>query len=417
MVPAINRGHFSSRTFINRIADHTRGERNKMTESGVARSLFPASVPDARRTGVLPYQELREMQRAKQIASIVGFESDQLQPASFDLRLGKSAYRVRASFLPGPASTVMEGVQRLDGLPKIDLEKGAAVFERGAVYVVELLESVALPADTTGVANPKSSTGRLDVLTRLITDRATAFDRIEPRYQGPLFLEVAPLTFPIVVRQGIRLSQVRFHRGVGALAQNEVQRYYAAGQLIVSTESPLPLRDGLLVPVTVDLLGRGPGAIVGYKAKENTNKIDMGLVGHYDPREFWDKIERNGGRLNLDKDDFYILATREDVGVPPWLAAEMVPYDTRSGEFRVHYAGFFDPGFGWVENGARGSKAVLEVRSYGVSFTLEHGQIVGWLRYSPIAGGATSVLYGTDVTSNYQGQGVALGKHFKPWPA
>ena len=392
-----------------------------MSESGGSPNLFPfgdeASSPnviEARKTGILPHQVLRAMVRARAIESPIEFDSDQIQPASIDLRLGRWAYRVRASFLPGPTASVVERVEHLDGLPAIDLQEGA-VFERGAVYVVELSEKVGLTNDIIGAANPKSSTGRLDVLTRLITDRATAFDRVERGYNGPLYLEVAPLTFSIVVRTGVRLNQIRFQRGTPTLPLVEAQKYYEQGQLIRAPGPLLPLRDAGLVPVTVDLRGAGPGATVGYRAKKNSNKIDVGLVNRYDPREFWDRIESSDGRLNLDKDDFYILATREDVGVPRQLAAEMVPYDTRSGEFRVHYAGFFDPGFGWADGKASGSRAVLEVRSYGVSFTLEHGQIVGWLRYTPIAGGFTDRLYGADVKSNYQGQGVALAKQFKAW--
>jgi dCTP deaminase len=304
------------------------------------------------------------------------------------------------------------------GCRPIDLEKDT-VFEKGAIYVVELLESVRLDADTFGLANPKSSTGRLDVLTRLITDRATAFDRIEKRYNGPLYVEIAPLTFSIVVRQGVRLNQVRFHRDRGntggLLTQAETEKYYEGGQLVNSTGPRHPLRDGVLVPVTVDLMGTRPKDIVGYKARKNSSRIDVDLINYYDPHDFWDKIESTNGRLNLDEGDFYILSTLEDVGVPPQTAAEMVPYDTRSGEFRVHYAGFFDPGFGWSEGKAGGSKAVLEVRSNGVPFTLEHGQIVGWLRYARIATGFTEKLYGADMKSNYQGQGVALAKQFKKW--
>jgi dCTP deaminase len=310
---------------------------------------------------------------------------------------------------------VIDRIQQLDGLPEIDLSNGA-IFERGAVYVVELLESVMLGSDLTGLANPKSSTGRLDILTRLITDRANSFDFVEPGYSGPLYIEVVPLTFNVVVREGVRLNQLRFQRGTPVFPTVKAQKYYEDGELIGGSEPRLPLREGGLVPVTVDLKGDGPGAIVGYKARKYTNKIDLRLIKHYDPREYWDCIQSSDGRLNLDKDDFYILATREDVGVPQQLAADMVPYDTRSGEFRVHYAGFFDPGFGWSEGKAQGSKAVLEVRSYGVSFTLEHGQIVGWLRYAPIAGGFTDTLYGTGIESNYQGQGVKLAKQFKPWP-
>lgn len=395
-----------------------------MTDTSGSPGLFPfreetsPNVVGARKTGVLPYQQLHEMVRTHAIVSTVAIEPDQIQPASLDLRLGRRAYRVRASFLPGPNSTVMERVGQLDGLPPIDLDNGA-VFEAGAVYVVELLESVALTADVVGVANPKSSTGRLDVLTRLIADRATAFDRIEGNYDGPLYIEVAPLTFNVVVRPGVRLNQLRFQRGAGSgvLPQSETEKLYKAGQLIGLHEPLLPLREGGLVPVTVDLRGDSAGAIVGYKAKKYTNKIDVTKIDHYGPTEFWDEIRGSDGRLNLDKGDFYILATREDVGVPRQMAAEMVPYDTRSGEFRVHYAGFFDPGFGWADGKAAGSKAVLEVRSYGVSFTLEHGQIVGWLRYAPIASGFTTKLYGSDMKSNYQGQGLALAKQFKKWPA
>jgi dCTP deaminase len=389
-------------------------------EDAVPSGRGDTNVIEARNTGVLPYQRLKLMVQSRAINSIRDIEQDQIQPASVDLRLGRYAYRVRASFLPGSNATILERIKELGGEPAIDLESGATL-EKGAIYVVELQESVRLNADIAGVANPKSSTGRLDVLTRLITDQGTAFDRIDKGYRGKLYLEIAPLSFPIVVRPGVRLNQVRFQaeRGTvgGIFPQVQVAKLYEAGQLVRGQGPRLPLRDGVLVPVTVDLEGSGKGAIVGYKAKKNTNRIDIELINHYDPTEFWEKIVSTNGRLNLDEGDFYILATREEVCVPKQTAAEMVPYDTRSGEFRVHYAGFFDPGFGWGEDGAGGSRAVLEVRSYGVSFTLEHGQIIGWLRYAPIAGGFTDKLYGKDVISNYQGQGVALAKQFKRWPA
>lgn len=376
----------------------------------------PDGVAEASKTGVLPHQKLRAMVHKKAITSPTEIEPDQYQPASLDLRLGRKAYRVRASFLPGPDTKVVDRIEQLDGLPEINLETGA-LFEREAVYVVELLESVSLNSETTGLANPKSSTGRLDILTRLITDEATAFDQVRPGYRGPLYLEVAPLTFNVMLREGVRLNQVRFQRGVEqGIPKNKAQKHYDGGELVGLTSGPrLPIREGGLVPVTVDLVGDGPGCIVGFKARKHTNRIDVNRVGHYDPHEFWDPIKSAGDRLTLNANEFYILATREDVGVPPSLAAEMVPYDTRSGEFRVHYAGFFDPGFGWADGRAKGSKAVLEVRSYGVSFVLEHGQIVGWLRYAPLAGGSTDLLYGADIKSNYQGQRLALAKQFMPW--
>ena len=329
-------------------------------ESGQPAASGPASAMETRTTGVLPYQRLLAMVRSGALKSLIDIETDQIQPASLDLRLGRNAYRVRASFLPGRNSTVMERVKELDGLPPIDLENGA-VLERGAVYVVEVAEAVRLNQDTYGVANPKSSTGRLDILTQLIADRATAFDFIERGYEGPLFLEVAPLSFSIVVRPGVRLSQIRLQRDHGAvgtaLSQGETEKLYREGQLVGSPSPLSPLRDGVMVPLSVDLEGAGRGSIVGYKAKKNASRIDLERIAHYDPRDFWEKIESADGRINLDKDDFYILATREDVGVPAHTAAEMVPYDTRSGEFRVHYAGFFDPGFGVANGKAAGSRS------------------------------------------------------------
>jgi dCTP deaminase len=375
----------------------------------------PTNVVPLRNTGILPAQQLQIMIDDHDIVGVPEpITQDQIQPASLDLRLGRQAFRVRASFLPGPGSSVMERVERLEGAP-IDLTEGA-VFERGVVYVVKLMENVSLSSEIEGAANPKSSTGRLDVLTRLITDRATAFDRIEAGHEGPLYVEVAPLTFSIVVRKGSRLNQVRFSRGRRAMAhKSRIQQDYDEGRLIKTEGERLPLRAGL-VPVTVDLLGAGKGSVIGYKAKHGTNTVDVDKIGHYDPKEYWEKIESNGGRLYLEKDGFYILATCEEVGVPPQLAAEMVPFDPNSGEFRIHYAGFFDPGFGWSDGLAGGSRAVLEVRAHGVPFILEHGQHVGWLRYGEIAGGRSDKLYGEGARSNYQGQGVALAKHFRAWP-
>ncbi len=242
-----------------------------------------SNVVEARNTGVLPYQKIAAMVRSRDINSIPAIEQNQIQPASLDLRLGRYAYRVRASFLPGPDATVMERVRELDGEPAIDLQNGATL-ESGAIYVVELLETISLNADTFGVANPKSSTGRLDVLTRLITDRGTAFDHITKGYSGKLFLEIAQLTFSVIVRPGVCLNQVRFQRDRGTtggiLTQMNTAKLYEQGQLIKSPTKLLPLRDGVLVPVTVDLEGSGPGAIVGFKAKRNANRIDVGLDNH-----------------------------------------------------------------------------------------------------------------------------------------
>jgi len=368
-------------------------------------------------TGVLPFQQIVAMIRAREISAVPEIESSQIQPASMDLRLGRYAYRVRASFLPGAHSTVVEKIKQMDGHPPLDLADGA-VLEKGCVYVVELLEKVRLTAGVMGLANPKSSTGRLDVLTRLITDHSASFDQIERGYEGKLYAEIAPQTFSIVARQGSRLNQVRFQRGsfqrgTPNVASSELQRYYDEGQLTRSAGVRQPIRDHL-VPVTIDLKGNGLGSVIGYRAKKHTDKIDIDRVAAYDPHEFWERIPyHRDAALILDPDEFYILATAEEVGVPPNLAAEMVPYHTRSGEYRVHYAGFFDPGFGWNER-AGGSRAVLEVRSHEVPFMLEHGQTVAWLRYERMAA-SPDRMYGAAIKSNYQNQTLALAKHFHPF--
>ena len=369
-------------------------------------------------TGVLPYQALTAMLRAGEISAVPGVEPAQIQPASLDLRLGRYAYRVRASFLPGTNAKVMDRVEQMDGFPPLDLAEGA-VLERGCVYVVELLEHVRLPPGVIGLANPKSSTGRLDVLTRLITDGSTVFDQIERDYEGKLYVEIAPQTFSIIARRGSRLNQVRFqrgsfHRGGPAVATSELQRLYSEGQLVRSIGDRQSIRDNL-VPVTIDLKGDRPGSVIGYRAKKHADKIDIDRAGAYNPHNFWEPIVyHSDAALILDPDEFYILVTAEEVGVPLHLAAEMVPYYTRSGEYRVHYAGFFDPGFGWRDGRAQGSRAVLEVRSHEVPFMLEHGQIVGWLRYERMAA-QPERTYGTGLKSNYQNQGLALAKHFKPF--
>ncbi len=336
-----------------------------------------------------------------------------MQPASLDLRLGATAYRVRASFLPGRQATVMDRIEQLDGYA-IDLAAGA-VLEKGCVYVVPLQEQLALTASggLNGFANPKSTTGRLDILTRLMCDRGEAFDQIERGYQGPLYIEIAPRTFSIVVRAGTRLNQVRFRRGSPLdrrLARSSDLRQ--EGQLVLAADDARPNVREKLLGVTIDLEGGGPGGLIGYRAKKHTDRIDVDRVAAYDPLDFWEPIHfRRRPTLVLDPNEFYILATREAVRVPPDFAAEMVAYDTAVGEFRVHYAGFFDPGFGWDTAGGT-SRAVLEVRSHEVPFMLEHGQTVGWLRYERMMA-RPDRLYGAAIGSTYLHQGLALSKQFR----
>lgn len=332
-------------------------------------------------------------------------DADQVQPASLDLRLGSRAWRVRASFLPGPHVTVSQRLHLL-ALHEIDLERGA-VLETGCVYLVELDERLDLPDGLAAGANPKSSTGRLDVFVRVITDHGRGFDTIEPGYTGPLFLEISPRTFPILVRSGSRLSQIRFRSGMARLDDASLRAVHAEMPLVDTPEALIG--DGL--SLSVDLTGHN--GVVGYRAKRHTALIDVDRRGAYEVADYWEPISAGvGGTLILDPNEFYILASKEAVQVPPDVAAEMVPFDPLVGEFRVHYAGFFDPGFGHAPAGGSGSRAVLEVRSREVPFILEDGQTVGRLVYERLQS-RPEMLYGLDRGSNYQAQGLKLSKHFR----
>ena len=377
-----------------------------------AASLFASSggpaETEAPRTGVLPYQAIRQAVREGIVCGAPDIAPEQLQPASIDLRLGPVAYRVRASFLPGGARSVREKLDQFR-MHEIDLTRGA-VLERGCVYIVQLVEWLRLPSRLSALANPKSSTGRLDIFTRLITDRASAFDRVEPGYQGPLYAEIAPRTFSILVREGSRLNQLRLRRG-SPLSSNTALRTLHNDQRLVTTAEGTPatiFEDRIGVTLDLDCAETG---LTGWRAKKHTDVIDIDARGQYEVEDFWEPIKASPSYgLILDPDDFYILSTREYVKVPRDWAAEMVAYDTMVGEFRVHYAGFFDPGFG--EGEGNESKAVLEVRSHEVPFLLEHGQLVGWLRYERLAQ-SPDRAYGEGIGSSYQRQGLALAKQFK----
>jgi dCTP deaminase len=365
----------------------------------------------------LPDRMIAALAEDGAVAAVRPFVTDQIQPASLDLRLGAVAYRVRASFLPGPGATVAQRIEELK-LHEIVLSNGA-VLETGCVYIVPLLEKLALPETIAAAANPKSSTGRLDVFTRVIADETRGFDRIEAGYRGPLYAEISPKTFPVLVREGSRLSQMRFRRGDSTLDGEALRALHARERLVDATEAVM----GEGVAVSVDLSGfeasAAPGgrangaAIVGYRAKRHTGLIDVDRRGGYEIDDFWEPvIARAEKNLILDPDEFYILASKEAVQVPPDYAAEMVPFDPLVGEFRVHYAGFFDPGFGYAGAGGRGARAVLEVRSREVPFILEHGQIVGRLVFEKMLA-RPDRLYGAGIGSNYQAQGLKLSKHFR----
>ena len=381
---------------------------NEKNHAGAASAASTAGA-ELHATGILPSQELERLSRASsEIRASRPILPDQIQPASLDLRLGAVAYRVRASFLPGKGATVKERLADLT-MHEMDISRGA-VLERGCVYIVPLQESLALAPRTSAMGNPKSSIGRLDVFTRLITDHGTEFDRVREEYAGPLYAEVSPRTFSVLVREGSRLSQLRIRRGDPS-STDEKHRELQKEHELVGAISLEDIRDG--VPVSVDVSGEFSGGIIGYRAKSHSGLIDIDRIRHYEVDDFWEPVRapRRGG-LVLDPADFYILASREAVRVPPSYAAEMIAYDTLVGEFRVHYAGFFDPGFGDPEAGGEGSRAVLEVRSFEVPFIIEHGQIVGRLVYERLTA-KPAVLYGTGLKSNYQKQGIALSKHFK----
>ncbi|MDG2529723.1 2'-deoxycytidine 5'-triphosphate deaminase [Caulobacter endophyticus] len=341
-------------------------------------------MTDAHAAGILPCQTIESLIAQEAITSQTPFDRDQVQPASLDLRLGVRCWRVRASFLPGVSRRVPDRLKDV-AMHELDLSKGA-VLEKGCVYIAEIQERLALPANVAARGNPKSSTGRVDVFVRLLSDHSKAFDDIEAGYEGPLYIEIAPQTFSVLVRAGTRLNQLRLKRG-----------------------DPVKLA---IRSVGVDLTP-GQSGIVGFRGRRHAGVVDLDHEDGHDPRDFWEPLETRHGELLLDPGEFYILASKDDVEIPVMEAAEMTPIDPSVGEFRVHYAGFFDPGFGTEEAGAVGSKGVLEVRSHETPFLLEDGQTVARLVYEPLTE-RPARLYG-EGGSHYQRQGLKLSKHFKPW--
>ena len=363
-------------------------------------------------SGVLPSQALEKMIVSGAIRARTPILPEQVQPSSIDLRLGAEAYRVRASFLAAGSATVTSKLEQYR-LHTLDLTR-PAVLEKGCVYIVPLQEELALPGNISGKANPKSSTGRLDIFTRLITDEGRHFEIVPAGYRGRLFAEVVPRTFSIVVRQGERLSQLRLFQGDHNPTDTLLREIDSEETLVYlpdESRGEANIANGLRL--SVDLAGIGDSRIIGYRAKKHAPLIDLSKIGHYATEDFWDPIHRNESRtLVLDPEDFYILASRERVRIPPQYAAEMVPYDPTIGEFRIHYAGFFDPGFGYGSGDINGTRAVLEVRSHEVPFILEDGQIVASLVFERLLE-RPRALYGEGIGSNYQLQGLKLSKHFR----
>jgi len=379
----------------------------------------PPPTPPGRVSGagVLPDHELRSATTDGWIAAPVPLRDEQFQPASLDLRLGAIAHQLRASFLP-----FRESVQdRLDGdgdlvIDRLSLAEGATL-QRGSVYLVPLLESLALPPGVRGRSNPKSTTGRLDIFTRVITDRTPRFDEIAPGYRGPLYLEISPQSFPVRVHAGASLNQLRLLVGDGAVSDARLREIYEAGPLLYDDDGrPVPparvtFNDGLCMGV--DLSGRATGGIIGYRAHPNPPAVDLARLGHYDPAEYWEPIKRpSRDAYILEANRFYILVSKERIRVPPEYAAEMVVYDAGAGEIRTHYAGFFDPGFGYGDGSVPGTKVVMEVRAREVPFLVYDGQTsfkvwFEWLRSRPAR------VYGVGLGSSYQHQTLSLSKHFK----
>lgn len=365
-----------------------------------------------RADGVLPAQWIRKAIGAGIIEADEPIPERNVQPASLDLRLGDEAYRLRASFLAG-TTTVERKLEELAVGPPIDLRSGA-ILERNRPYLIALQERLNLPANLRALANPKSSTGRLDVFTRVITDRSFQFDEVRREYRGKLWLEVVPRSFTVMVRTGITLNQLRLRAGDTRMSDGELRELHKQDPLLYrggKAVAPNDFRtaDGLYLSLD---LRYEPGRGVGYQAKRNSRLIDLGLVDHYDPEEFWDPVvpERDS-LVVLEPEEFYLLLSEEAVRIPPSLAAEMLAYDPTSGELRTHYAGFFDPGFGH-DPIFLGSRAALEVRAHDVAFVVEHRQRVCKLRFERMLE-EPDIAYGASLGSNYQAQEATLSKHFR----
>jgi dCTP deaminase len=373
----------------------------------------PGESAPPRPTGILPSQEIPNLIARGNISAAPAINPDHIQPASLDLRLGDMAHRVRASFLPGPNSTVEAKIKELR-MARVDLT-GAPVLEKDCVYIVPLVEELNLPENISGKANPKSTTGRLDIFTRLITDYGTEFDRVPPGYKGKLYAEVVSRTFTVAIRAGMRLSQLRFVLGSPVAGDRTIRELDQEEPLVYmdEEENPSKARTHRGLRITVNLEAAEPGEIIAYKARRYAPTIELDRINYYSTEEFWEVRHQNTAKnLILEPGDFYILASRERVRVPPDYAAEMVPFDPSDGEFRIHYAGFFDPGFGYGSSDIKGTRAVLEVRAHEVPFLIEHGQLVGRLNYMPLLR-RPDKIYGTNIGSSYQHQALTLSKQFQ----
>jgi dCTP deaminase len=387
-----------------------------MSEKSIVMEGVVNSMERGIGAGILPSQEIRKLLAMGAVHAAEAIPEAHVQPASLDLRLGTTAYRVQASFLPGAHSTVEDKLKLLS-MSRLDLTN-STVLEKGCVYIVPLMEELRLPPEVTAKANPKSTTGRLDIFVRMITDYGIEFENVPAGYKGKLYAEIVPRTFTVAVKAGMRLNQIRFvYRNPPTdddllLDLDKVHGLVFEGDDLGNDEAVhAQVSRGLAF--SINLKARQPGEILAYKARKNAPLIELDKINHYEPELFWEQVrDIKSESLILDPGDFYILASKEKVRVPGNYAAEMVPFDPSVGEFRVHYAGFFDPGFGFGANDIKGTPAVLEVRAHEVPFLIEHGQIVGRLVYYPLLN-EPDKIYGVGIGSSYQQQALTLSKQFK----
>jgi dCTP deaminase len=385
-------------------------------------------MASTRKSGILPFQQLRTLVRQGAIRADVPISPEQIQPASLDLRLGTKAYRLLSSFLPEPSDQqsqfTIEDLYRSDlVMYDMDLSEGA-ILEKGHVYLVPLMERLKLPKDIRGRTNPKSSTGRLDIFTRVVTDLHVGFDEVRSGYQGQLFLEIVPRSFTIRVKAGLALNQLRLMSGKPLVSDTSMRAIHRKTPLLChngedgKSDRPLPLKDlrvanGLFL--RVDLRGNADEGqvIVGYRAKKNSHIIDLSKIGYYSAADYWEPLHRNStATMLLEPEEFYILASKERIQVPPGYSAEMVAYEAACGELRTHYAGFFDPGFGYANPTRQGTQVVLEVRPHDVPFRIQDRQTFFKVMYEHMQSIPTQ-LYGSSMGSSYSQQGLTLSKHFK----
>ena len=386
-------------------------------------------MPKSGKTGILPYQDLQKLVAAGSISADPAIEDRQLQPASIDLRLGKKAYRLLSSFLPESPDTFGDQLNWVDAFQSdlvmydMDISNGA-ILEKGHVYLVPLLERLRLPQNIRGRTNPKSSTGRLDIFTRVITNLNVGFDEIRPGYEGPLYLEIVPRSFTIRVQTGLALNQLRLMGGRPGVCDSDLRTIHRKKPLLYQNGDPdvpnqrvapkdIRVNQGLFLGVDLHGSAERGDSIIGYRAKKNSHVIDLSKIGHYAALDYWEPILRDAnGTLLLEPEEFYILASKQRIQVPPGYAAEMVAYEAACGELRTHYAGFFDPGFGVVTGKRQGTQVVLEVRPHDVPFLIHDGQTFFKVIYEKMLSQPTQ-LYGSALGSSYYQQGLTLSKHFK----